>query len=93
MVLLPAMFSVALTQAQSEASLAFGIWSFAGKLGLALAALLVLPILEGSGFKPTAQNSDAALSMLSTLYAIVPCILKLCALALVFALPSKDITP
>lgn len=93
MVILPAMFSVALAQAQSEASLAFGIWSFAGKLGLALAALLVLPILEGSGFKPTAQNSDAALSMLSTLYAIVPCILKLCALALVFALPSKDITP
>ncbi len=34
MVILPAMFSVALTQAGLSASQAFGLWSFAGKLGL-----------------------------------------------------------
>ncbi|MCI2398954.1 MFS transporter [Aliiroseovarius subalbicans] len=90
MVILPAMFSVALTRAGLKASLAFGIWSFAGKLGLALAAFLVLPVLEQSGFTPGAVNSAKALTTLNISYAVIPCILKLGALALVLALPSKD---
>lgn len=92
MVILPAMFSVALTRAGLKASLAFGIWSFAGKLGLALAAFAVLPILESSGFTPGAANSAAALNTLNISYAIVPCILKLGALALVLALPTETPT-
>ena len=90
MVILPAMFSVALTRAGLKASLAFGIWSFAGKLGLALAAFAVLPVLDLSGFEPGAPNSAEALSALNILYAAVPCILKLGALALVLALPTED---
>ncbi len=89
MVILPAMFSVALTRAGLQASLAFGIWSFAGKLGLALAAFAVLPMLERSGFTPGAANSAATLATLNFSYAILPCILKLGAFGLVLALPTE----
>ena len=92
LVVLPAMFSIALTEHGLNASTAFGLWSFAGKLGLALAAFLVLPYLEQSGFTPGTQNSDAALQRLTFAYAILPCILKIIALGLVWALPRKEIT-
>ncbi len=90
MVIIPAMFSVALTRAGLKASLAFGIWSFAGKLGLALAAFAVLPLLEKSGFVPGETNSAEALKFLNISYAVVPCILKLVAMALVLALPTEE---
>ena len=90
MVILPAMFSVALTNAGLNASAAFGIWSFAGKLGLALAAFTVLPLLGQSGFVPGQTNSADALAVLNIAYAVLPCILKLCAIAMVLALPSKE---
>ncbi len=89
MVILPVMFSVALTSAGLKASLAFGIWSFAGKLGLALAAFLVLPVLDYSGFTPGVPNTAAALTTLNIAYAILPCILKLGAFGLVLALPTE----
>ncbi len=90
MVILPAMFSVALTAAGLNASTAFGIWSFAGKLGLALAAFAVLPLLGQSGFVPGQPNSPEALATLNIAYAAVPCILKLFAIGMVLALPSRE---
>ena len=92
MVILPAMFSVVLTRSRLKASMAFGIWSFAGKLGLALAAFIVLPLLEKSGFTPGQANSLRALTTLNITYAVVPCILKLGALILVLALPTEERT-
>jgi GPH family glycoside/pentoside/hexuronide:cation symporter len=88
MVILPAMFSVALTRAGLNAATAFGIWSFAGKLGLALAAFVVLPVLEHAGFVPGQPNSDEALTTLTVAYAVLPCVLKVMAFALVLGLPS-----
>lgn len=90
MVILPAMFSVALTRAGLKASAGFGIWSFAGKLGLALAAAIVLPLLGAYGFTPGATNTDAAMTALTIAYALVPCVLKLAALGLVFTLPAEE---
>ena len=89
-ILLPAMFSVALTRAGLKASLAFGIWAFAGKLGLALAAFIVMPLLQWNGFMPGQVNSPQALTTLNMAYAVIPCVLKVAALALVVALPSED---
>lgn len=89
-VLLPAMFSVALTRAGLQASLAFGIWAFAGKLGLALAAFAVMPILQWNGFNPAQPNSPHALTTLTAAYAIVPCLLKLGAFAMVLRLKQSD---
>lgn len=88
-VIIPALFSVALTRAGLNASAAFGIWSFAGKLGLALAAFLTLPLLERNGFSPGQANPKDALETLNFAYAILPCILKLGAFALVLTLPTK----
>lgn len=92
LVILPAMFSVALTQAGLKASAAFGIWSFAGKLGLALAAFVVLPMLERSGFNAGQPNSPQALQTLNIAYAVIPCILKLGALLMVLSLPNKELS-
>jgi glycoside/pentoside/hexuronide:cation symporter, GPH family len=89
-ILLPTMFSVALTRAGLKASLAFGIWAFAGKLGLALAAFIVMPLLQWNGFVPGGVNSAQALFTLNIAYAVIPCVLKLAALALVITLPSED---
>ncbi|WP_377193684.1 MFS transporter [Ruegeria meonggei] len=89
MVVLPAMFSVVLTRAGLNASAAFGIWSFAGKLGLALAAFITLPLLERSGFNPGQANSTEALNTLNLAYAVLPCILKLGAFGMVLALPTE----
>lgn len=88
-ILLPAMFSVALTRAGLKASLAFGIWAFAGKLGLALAAFIVMPLLQWNGFVPGGVNSAQALFTLNIAYAVIPCVLKLAALALVITLPPE----
>lgn len=87
-VLLPAMFSVALTRAGLKASLAFGIWTFAGKLGLALAAFFVMPLLQWNGFVPGQANSAQALTALTLAYAVIPCVLKLGSLVLVLTLPD-----
>lgn len=89
MVVLPAMFSVVLTRAGLNASAAFGIWSFAGKLGLALAAFFTLPLLERSGFTPGQTNSAQALDTLNLAYAVLPCILKVGAFGMVLTLPTE----
>ena len=92
MVLLPAMFSVALSNAGLKASAAFGLWSFAGKLGLALAAFLVLPLLQAQGFEPDQENTQSALTALTITYAFIPCILKLIAFAFLLRLPTQEKT-
>ena len=88
-VLLPALFSVSLTRAGLNPALAFGIWTFAGKLGLALAAFVVMPVLQWQGYQPGQANDAAALSALGLLYAALPCALKLAALAMVARLPPE----
>lgn len=85
--LLPAMFSVALARAGLQASLAFGIWALAGKLGLSLAAFIVMPLLDWTEFKPNQGNDAAALNMLTFLYALLPCALKVLGAMLVWRLP------
>ena len=90
MVVLPAMFAVTLSRAGLNAGAAFGLWSFAGKFGLALAAFIALPVLGRAGFNPGGANSDAALNTLNFAYAFVPCGLKLVALGFVWSLPTSE---
>lgn len=83
MTLLPAMFAKRAAQISPEAAQGFGLWSFASKFSLAFAAAILLPILEASGFQSGADNaSEQALLTLTALYAVVPCALKLIAIAL-----------
>jgi GPH family glycoside/pentoside/hexuronide:cation symporter len=82
--LLPAIFARRLSHLAGTEAAAFGLWAFVSKLSLALAAAVLLPLLGMAGFIPGPTNTAAALAMLSLLYAIIPCILKVFALGLLF---------
>jgi Na+/melibiose symporter-like transporter len=58
----------------------FGLWTLATKLNLALAAGIALPLLSALGYTPGATDSGA-LDALAFVYAAVPCVLKLAAVA------------
>lgn len=90
--LLPAIFAQRLAEQGTPEAAAFGLWSFVSKLSLAVAALTVLPALHLAGFQPGLSNSDSALSMLTLIYAGLPCVLKLVAITMlaVTRLPSPN---
>jgi len=85
--LLPALFARRMEDIAPEAGAAFGLWSFVSKFTLAFAAVALLPSLEAAGFRSGGVNSPEALRLLTHLYALVPCVLKLGALALLLATP------
>ena len=57
----------------------YALMSFMAKAGLALASALSLSFLDFAGFKPQTNNETQALLILSIPYALIPCLLKLCA--------------
>jgi Na+/melibiose symporter-like transporter len=63
----------------------FGWWNFATKLNLALAAGLALPALQWFGYAPGGRGDDA-LAALTIAYCVLPCALKLGAVALLYFL-------
>ena len=85
--LLPAVFARRMETVAPNASEGFALWGFVSKFTLAFAAIALLPILEASGFVSGSDNSDAALTTLTLLYAGVPCALKLVAIGLLIATP------
>jgi GPH family glycoside/pentoside/hexuronide:cation symporter len=90
MTLLPALFARRIAGFDGAEAIGFGLWSFASKLSLALAALLVLPLLQWLGF--TGPSSPAsALWGLSLLYAGLPCLLKLISLVVLATIPNPDL--
>ncbi len=89
--LLPALFSRRMSAISPNAGQGFGLWAFMSKFTLAFAAATLLPILEGQGFTSGDPNSpEASLMTLTILYALVPCALKLLAIALLLATPLKE---
>jgi len=92
MTLLPAIFARRMSDIAPEAAEGFGLWSFVSKFTLAFAAVFLLPLLEASGFEPgTTQGvSEEALFTLTLMYAVLPCALKLVALALLALTPIED---
>ncbi|MGV6848646.1 MAG: MFS transporter [Marinibacterium sp.] len=88
--LLPALFAARMARISPSAAEGFGLWSFVGKFALALAALVLLPVLDAAGFAPGAENSGRALAILGLLYAGLPCVLKLAAIALLAATSLED---
>jgi len=63
----------------------FGWWNFATKLNLALAAGVALPLLGAFGYTPGGRDADA-LQALTLAYCLLPCLLKLAAAGLLWAL-------
>ena len=62
----------------------FGWWNFAAKLNLAAAAGLALPLLGAAGYAPGSRDPQA-LQVLTLAYCLLPCALKLCAAAALWA--------
>jgi GPH family glycoside/pentoside/hexuronide:cation symporter len=85
--LLPALFARRMEQIAPDAGAAFGLWSFVSKFTLAFAAVVLLPALDASGFRSGAANTEQSLTLLTYLYALVPCVLKLGAIALLVTTP------
>jgi len=77
--LLPMIFIKFLQRTNVPSEEAFGYWSMSSKLALAFAVGLVLPGLEVSGFDP-AFPTPLGIYNLSVAYALVPSVLKICAI-------------
>lgn len=89
--LLPAMFATRMAKISPSAAEGFGLWSFVSKFTLALAAVVLLPLLENAGLQTDGtQSPPEAISLLVMLYAGVPCVLKLCAIALLARVPIVE---
>ena len=56
----------------------------------ALAAVVLLPLLQAGGFTSGAANGEGALWLLTLLYAGLPCALKLAAVGLLAATPVPE---
>lgn len=83
--ILPAMFARRMAKIAPTAGQAFGLWSLMTKFTLAFAAIALLPLLEARGFETGTTNPPEALALLTVLYALVPCALKLVAIGLLAA--------
>jgi Na+/melibiose symporter-like transporter len=68
----------------------FGVWNWATKLNLALAAGIALPALQfmGYGIGTTDENGLHALAMG---YAVLPCVLKILAALLLWRSPLSEV--
>lgn len=87
--ILPAMFARRMERIAPDAAAAFGLWAFVQKSALAVAAVVLLPALDAAGFIAAdgSANPPEALNLLTYLYALVPCVLKLGAIALLAITP------
>jgi len=68
----------------------FGIWNWATKLNLALAAGIALPLLQWLGYQ-SGGNNAAGLHALAVGYALLPCAFKFCALILLWRAPLNHV--
>lgn len=90
MTLLPAMFSQRVKMVHRGGGQAFGLWNFCAKFTLALAAVTVLPALDNAGFSTHDVNPPQVLVVLTITYAVIPCILKILALAVLYWTPIEE---
>ena len=64
----------------------FSLWNMASKLALAMAAGVLLPVVAVLGIEQ-ATPPPAAVTTLAMIYALLPCVLKITAIAMVSNLP------
>ncbi|MEL6701975.1 MAG: MFS transporter, partial [Pseudomonadota bacterium] len=92
LVLLPALFSARMAAISPNGGQGFGLWSLVSKATLAIAAIVLLPLLDASGFEAgSATQTPEAERLLTILYALVPCALKLCAIAILLRTDLKEV--
>lgn len=89
MTLAPAMLAARITGGGGQV---FALWTFLQKSALALAAGVVLPLLDLAGYEPGAPSGDGRMA-LSAAYALVPCALKLAALPMLLFMVGERRKP
>jgi GPH family glycoside/pentoside/hexuronide:cation symporter len=87
--LLAAVISHAGDSARHEGAY-FGLWNWASKMNLALAAGISLPLLGLLGYTPGTVGSQGA-GALVIAYAVLPCIFKLAAAAVLWRAPLRNL--
>lgn len=65
----------------------FGVWNWGVQMALALAAGIALPLLGALGYTPGRGDATTALA---AVYALLPCLLKLAAAAMLWRAPLHD---
>ncbi len=80
---LPAAIAADLGERLRRAGACFGVWNFLGKLNLALAAGVALPLLALFGYQPGKESGEGLLA-LSWVYALLPLVFKLLASVLLW---------
>lgn len=73
--------------AQQQTGSYFGVWTFATKANLALAAGFALPVVSAFGYRAGEPSSNVG--ALTLAYTVLPCVLKLVALALLWKIHRK----
>ena len=68
----------------------FGVWNWAAKMNLALAAGIALPLLGALGYVPGASDPNGT-QALGIAYALVPCALKLIAAFILWRAPLNNL--
>lgn len=89
---LPPVLLAARIPASEGPAVYFGVWTLLGKLCLALAGL-TLPVLAWLGYQPGTPASGFAQHALTGIYAGLPCLLKLAAMALLRTVPHASPEP
>jgi len=68
---------------EENATFLFGILAFLAKLSLGISSAIVMFILEKAGFQNSVKNENDTLLLLSFLYSILPCAIKLVSYAMI----------
>ena len=87
--LLSALFARRMSRILPEGAAGFALWAFVSKATLAVAAIAVLPFLQWQGFTGP-DSPESALLALGLSYALIPCVLKLIAIALLATIKLED---
>lgn len=72
---------------ENRAGWYFALWSMSTKLALAAAVGIAFPLLATLGFRTEGENEPTALTALALIYAFVPTVLKLVAIAVIWGHP------
>lgn len=80
----------ALRTGEERAGLFFALWGMSTKLALALAVGLAFPALEALGFVAGGENDRRTILWLAVIYAWVPTVLKVCAVAIIWSYPMSE---
>ncbi len=68
---------------EQNATLLFGVLAFLAKLSLGISSAIVMLFLDKAGFQSSNNNENDTLLLLSFLYSILPCAIKLVSYAMI----------